>query len=287
MLLFFRATTIFYLFVLVITSCAVPIENSQYRLQYNLKEGQQYSYTMSVDMNINQEMMGQQMNISTTIESPSTITISEEGEQYGFSAKFGEMSMSMIMMDMPPQEMAVNMDFLTSKMVINKQGKVLRDTVMIDEEKSSNPQVVQSVKDQASQFSGRTFIEFPEKELKPGDTWKVEMNDTTSPMGGVMLMNGVVTYTFQAVVDTLGKKCARIALVMDEGTVEMDMNVQGSSMSGDGDMYMDGVSYVELENGMTLHSVMKQDMDVRMAVTGQQNMIIVMNIGTSIGIQRN
>jgi hypothetical protein len=116
-------------------------------------------------------------------------------------------------------------------------------------------------------------IEFPAKPITVGESWEIAHTDTLDPSGkGSSVRSAKATYRLEALVDTLGTRCARIRSTtqfefsvqqqIQYGTVYGTVSVQGTGTAR-------GVAYVEVKSGFLVARQEDSETQMEMAFSGQ------------------
>jgi hypothetical protein len=116
-------------------------------------------------------------------------------------------------------------------------------------------------------------IEFPAKPITVGESWEIAHTDTLDPSGrGSSVRSAKATYRLEALVDTLGTRCARIRSTTQfefsvqqqtqYGTVSLTVSVQGTGTAR-------GVAYVEVKSGFLVARQEDSETQMEMAFSGQ------------------
>jgi hypothetical protein len=88
---------------------------------------------------------------------------------------------------------------------IQRNGKVLK--VQREQQGQPNPALPQGLQPNMGDTMSQFFVPFPDKDLKPGDTWSFK-GDMPAPFGGKMTLKTKSTFLGVETVD--GVKCAKI-----------------------------------------------------------------------------
>ncbi|MEM9478861.1 MAG: hypothetical protein AAGA58_04270 [Verrucomicrobiota bacterium] len=103
---------------------------------------------------------------------------------------------------------------------------------------------------------------FPDKPLKPGDTWEHTID---MPMGQLGKMETKMNYTFAGMDERNGKKYPKLTFT---GEVSGEANVAGNAMIQFKDSDINGWLLWDEESGLATYS--ETDMDMTMAIGGAQ-----------------
>lgn len=116
-------------------------------------------------------------------------------------------------------------------------------------------------------------IEFPAKPITVGESWEIAHTDTLDPSGkGSSVRSAKATYRLEALVDTLGTRCARI-----RSTTQFEFSVQQQTQYGtvsvQGTGTARGVAYVEVKSGFLVARQEDSESQMEMALSGQIEMV--------------
>jgi hypothetical protein len=116
-------------------------------------------------------------------------------------------------------------------------------------------------------------IEFPAKPITVGESWEIAHTDTLDRSGkGSSVRSAKATYRLEALVDTLGTRCARI-----RSTTQFEFSVQQQTQYGtvsvQGTGTARGVAYVEVKSGFLVARQEDSESQMEMAFSGQIEMV--------------
>jgi hypothetical protein len=116
-------------------------------------------------------------------------------------------------------------------------------------------------------------IEFPAKPITVGESWEIAHTDTLDRSGkGSSVRSAKATYRLEALVDTLGTRCARI-----RSTTQFEFSVQQQTQYGtvsvQGTGTARGVAYVEVKSGFLVARQEDSETQMEMALSGQIEMV--------------
>jgi len=116
-------------------------------------------------------------------------------------------------------------------------------------------------------------IEFPAKPITVGESWEIAHTDTLDRSGkGSSVRSAKATYRLEALVDTLGTRCARI-----RSTTQFEFSVQQQTQYGtvsvQGTGTARGVAYVEVKSGFLVARQEDSESQMEMALSGQIEMV--------------
>jgi hypothetical protein len=236
-----------------------------------VSKGQEFNQQMDMNMDITQSMGGQEMKMNNNSSLTSKFKVMNV-------LSTGNISLEASNWDIKTQTKAPMMDTTVTlqgkqgpvfMMDINKYGKVVSKTI-------TDSTDIKGVNIGNNLVSSGIFCEFPEKDvLKVGEKWSINKNDTISQMGGRIGINYTSEFTLGAVEVVEGKSLQKILL---SGNVEMggkakqmgmDIFIEGTGVST-GTIFIDPVTKVININNTVI------ELDMNLAITGQQNMTIPM-----------
>lgn len=260
-----------------------------YTLKFNMKKGDSFDYTMNMDMTMKQEMMGQQVDVSTAMQMGYLFEVT--GDSAGW--KQVSATISKVAMDMNAGGMQIKVDSddpatdstnpmgIVGKVfgamkggqfsfTINEKGEVGAVTGMkemmqriIQNSGIDNPDMMMASfgksfdEQQFRQNLQQSFSVYPDKPVKPGDTWKRTLNMNNN--GVQMKLDN--TYTLVGVNgDDAELKVASVISSDADSSSVMGMQVE---MNGT----MDGNMHYLLESGLPQQGTM--DMNMNMKMTGE------------------
>ena len=237
-----------------------------------VSKGQELNYKVDMTMDMVQSVGGQEMKFNTTASSTLKNQITEVTPD-------GKTNMIVSSWDAK----------VTTKMVkdttMTFQGKVGSSTKMTFDKHGN---LLSKLKVDTAQTNGNlagldnninsiVFCEFPENPIKVGDKWTKEHSDSiaAAPLGKIE-MKIQSEYSFDGIETLDGKKFLKITVnstlhVTGKGTMQgMDLTIDGSGVKKDDILVNPDNSVVNSDNSTT-------EMDMNIAVVGQQNMTIPMN----------
>ncbi len=249
-----------------------------YKLAFRMKKGQRLTYKMKTSTEQSMEMMGQEM--TSAVNGASSLhmeveDVSKDGHitfVYAIDSLWTHVKSSMAQLDSTIK----NPEGLIGKrtrVTMSATGKKI-NSVVVDSAKLS--MVMQMAGLRQNSFS---FLELPDKELKPGDSWAHDKADTMAQGGGKIVINTATTYTVAGEVDTLGYKCLRLTS-KGKITLKGEGMQMGAKLFFEGEGPASGVSYFAIKEGLLVAVVSNSDMEATIAVTGQQNMTIPQSTST-------
>ena len=282
-----KKTTILFLAVIVyITSCKTTSEVVDLKLQ--MPKGSQYEYTTAVDMNMTQNVQGQEIKMKNKMTFVYLFDIiSDSANWKTVTSTIQQMKMEM---DAMGQNMSIDTDNMSdtsgpmgmmNKMfggikgkqfsfTINDKGEVGKVTGMRELVESMVPADMPNREQALQQMSGsineesfrqniqQTFAVFPKQPVKIGESW----TDTTTMSNQGMMTKSVNNYTLESVND--GKAVIKVTSALSSAQAQingMDMTLNGSN---------NGKYTYDMSTGMVLSGDLKMIMDMEMSTQGQK-----------------
>ena len=295
--------------MLIFFSCGGSKE--KYTLEYNLNAGDVFEQSMVVDMKINQNMMGQSMDIGTSIQMDALYNINavqDETIDFNYSIELMKMDMNMGEMNFSfssdtedefatPTNMGPMLKSVTKipfNMIIDKRGNVQSITGLekimesmvnafddtIDE--ATKQQMIAQFEQQFGAESmqsnfNQSLTAFPENPVKIGESWK----SSTKINSGMVKMEMDTKTTLKsvkgdiAILETKGNiSTGDTPIEQTVNGMEMRMNIKGTQT---------GTSEIDLKTGWMLKSEIVQDLTCETEVQGMK---IPQNITSTITIYR-
>lgn len=254
-------------FVLLAFSGVVAATGQEkFVLKYTMDKGKVFLYEDVIDAKSSQEMMGQEMK-STTFSRSINRWVVEDVR--GDGSMVVVMSADSMVMRVKNPRMDTTM---TPKEMIGKRRKVVLTPRGVVTERA----VVDSVKIEGMRGSvmreGGRYHQFSPDPVAMGGKWTASILDTVESMGGKMFNSASMEYTLIGKEDKLGRECLKIGYA---GTIAtngkgamrgMEVYMEGTGKTA-GTMYWD-------PRGMEVFEESTVDMDMTIAVTGQQSMTI-------------
>ncbi|MFP4661590.1 MAG: DUF6263 family protein [Halanaerobiales bacterium] len=186
----------------------VCLAEKTYDLSFNLQEGSNYDINLEATTTINQEIMGQSMEMGQSITASYTYNIKERTDQdiYKIDMEMGNMSFDFTKFDLTDAEEEIDLESLNEEMSylndmmtdvdiemeMDKYGKVISMNGLEEYinnmyeyaiENSEDPETVTAYQNMASQFNDQVMMEsmsqysvfMPGKKVSVGETWTQEM----------------------------------------------------------------------------------------------------------------
>lgn len=175
------------------------------------------------------------------------------------------------------------LDDYETHLVCNRRGETVSQTLV---SRDTSAAVAQSVRRQAlEQLTGggvrmRLLVEFPNGPLTPGMQWTRSFSDTVTAgvVGQKIATTMDLRYTFEGLLDTLGRRCAVVRVESTRYLLSGTAEQMGMSMGISGDGILTSRYVVEVETGLPLVVETKAQIDQRMTLYDQSNTVIPMTI---------
>jgi len=250
--------------------------SQEFKTPLKVVKGQEYNYQTDMVMDITMTMGAQEMKMSSSSSAVSKNKIeallADGGVEVSMAAYDAVVSSKMMMIDT-----VMRFDGKVSptyKLQLNKYGRLVSKTKT--DTTGINLPGAKAFPDNALVSSG-LFCEFPEKNLKIGEKWNVEHSDSVdnAGMGGKLGFLVKTEYTLGAKEVLEGKDVQKInyTSTLDlegKGKMQgMDFFIEGSGVQN-GDMFIDPTTKVIVQNKMVM------ELDMTVAVSGQQSMTMPM-----------
>ena len=250
------------------------VANSQdAMLKYNFVKGKTYVLNTQLNNNIVQTMGGQEMKMESGINSTSEFLV-ENVDEKGNATILVSLKDASVASKIPAMGRDTTMKFNDlneqTRVVITSAGKNISSA-------SVSAGNVSMMLGSVEKFT--KFIQLPEKSVKVGEKWSDKLVDSikSSPQSPVNL---VITTDFEfsfvgtEVVD--GVELTKISF-----TGALQINGSGNQMGMDlfveGNGKSEGVLYFNPKSSLVVKTDTNTEMDMNIAVSGQQNMTMPMN----------
>jgi hypothetical protein len=275
------------LVMIYFSSCKSTSEIVSLKLQ--MPVGNTYEYTFVMDMNMDQNVMGQQMKISNKMTMGYVFEVLKDSAGWKtMRSTIGRIRMDMDMMgrtmtidsnepvsDTIPGSAQMYNAFAGMKgkqftFTINDKGQVgevkglkeMRESIVKDmpDGDKVDQQLESSFNEESfKQNLEQSFNIFPDKDVAVGDSWKKTMNMKSQGMN----IKSENTYTLESIKDGKAHIKVKTGLSTDKTTAENGMEI---TMKGTGD----GVYTFEQSTGMVMDGDVKMKMDMEMSMNGQK-----------------
>jgi hypothetical protein len=236
------------------------------KLTYNLKKGQNYAYENKMNMDINQEMMGQEINMTTDITTSSKFSVDKvSAKEITILQSYGEIKTHIKSPMFDSTIVSKDLEGKNITLVIKPNGEKI---------KSEMPD---SLKAELSGLSGNSrLIKYPENSINFGEKWKESLNDTIDQMGGKINSVSDIEYTFVKIEKKNNHECYQLTVTGDM-TLSGKFTQMGMEMYLEGKGKISGTIYIDIKTGMIIYEEDQTEINSNISVTGQENMVIPMS----------
>jgi hypothetical protein len=247
---------------------SVAMAGEKYTLRYGLKKGDVYRYADIADSKSTQEMMGQEMKSTSLARMISRCVVEDvtgDGTQT-LVLSYDSMTVATKSPRMDTTMVMTNLIGKRSRMKLSATGT------------TSGRETIDSVEIQGMRRGGafreaQRFHGFPDTAVTVGSSWRTKVVDTTNVMGQKMQTTIASTYTLTGTEQVGGAECLRIGYKGDSGVEGKGTNM-GMEMYIEGKGTIAGSFLFDPRRGIVVSEEMKTDMEMTIAISGQQNMTI-------------
>lgn len=114
----------------------------------------------------------------------------------------------------------------------------------------------------------KLFLSYPADSVRVGTSWSNTTADTAGVGGIGVITTAFNTLTYSGIVDTLGVRCARVALASDSVSVRGQGGYQNNTVAVHGSGRLAGLYYIDLRTGLPLAGDIQSYVDMEFAVLG-------------------
>ncbi|GEM_PF-1187443 len=129
-------------------------------------------------------------------------------------------------------------------------------------------------------------LSFPKTAIPVGHQWTEEERDTVTEKHRKLITSAQVTYTLEAIVDTLQYRCARIRTERSNITLRGGGQMEFGNLSLEGSGRSQGLVYIELNTGFPVVRMEREDMELNFALQGQVELLGTTSQSFQILLQR-
>jgi len=261
---------------LILIATTVNIQAQTFKTTIKVSKGQEFDYQTNTIMDITQTMGTQEMkvyNASTSTTKNLINNVTKEGNIEVITSNCDAVNMMKMPMADTTKTEFKGMVGPSYKLLLNKTGK----TLSREKYDTTNMAPGTGTVDLNNKLiASGLFVEFPEKDIKVGDKWNKDITDSVAIMSGnKMGVNAKTDYTLAGVETIDGKQLQKVTF-----TSKMElggkMKIQGMDMFLEGTGVSSGISYLDPVTKVIYKNESEVEMDLTIAVTGQQNMTIPM-----------
>jgi len=258
--------------VLLLITVGFIAKSQEVQLKYNFVKGKTYSITTEMVNNVTQSMGGQEMKMESDINSNSDMTIEDVDKDGNATALFNLLNVS-VHSKMPAMGRDTTMNFNDlneqKRVVLSPIGKQLSETIL-------DPEKKMKMMGQMDNFT--KFTELPNKLIKVGDKWSSKTTDSTKASGQNPFDSNVTTEMEYSFVGKEVKDGKELVKVNYSGslTINGKGNQMGMELFMEGTGKTEGFAYLDPATFMIMYNEANTEMDMSIAITGQQNMTMPM-----------
>jgi hypothetical protein len=242
-----------------------------YKLAYQMKKGQRLKYKTIVEVQNSIEVQGNEMTSASNATHELHIDVEEIGKDGNIVYVYAVDSLRVNVQGGPQgNESYQNPEGVIGKrtrQIISALGRKIKSTVV------DSMFLPGSLAQRGARQFSLQFIELPAKTVKTGDSWSVNTPDTTTLIGGQIIVTPALNFTVVGEVDTMGYKCLRLTYngktALKGNGVNMGMNF---SIEGEGPT--SGTAYFAPKEGLLVAVIGNSDLETTVALTGQMPMTI-------------
>lgn len=274
---YLRSFMLLVLALLVISVVTKAGEGVQ--LRYSPVKNNVYSYVFSSSL---KQTMGD-IDMSTSMESEQTLdfrAVAVEKTSCTFNIRNSDFKVSVAGLSMagvPDTTMIVPATSVTESLELASNGTIISRRMQQSPDKQVHSPQTAMLGQLNKQSFQHLLIPLPAKKIAQGETWKQERRDT-SETGMITMM--IFQFSYLGMKDTLGKKCAVISCKSTMMAIEGSIAQMGVNMTIEGEGTARGTLFIESSSGMAVTGRVAVQADIRMAITGQENMIIPVDMET-------
>lgn len=254
------------------------------KLKYLLKSGDEFSYSQKTSM---KQSLGD-MDMTTSMEAGNDIIlrIKEAKEnKYKVETNFSSLKLSvsgLAQAGFPDTTLIVDIPESASEPIIVSEDGSIAEEKNQTKEKETGGMVgnmsATALRQSIKQTLKYVFSPLPNHLISIGDEWLRETSEEGTSRD--VKINAKWKYKFEGIIDTLGKRCAIITVKTNSLNMEGSITQMGMQMHVEGDGTANGRSIIEIANGMSLTGKVAMQLEMRMAVSGQDQMIMPISMET-------
>lgn len=240
-------------------------------LKYQFVMGKTYTYEVQLANNIIQSFGGQEMKMVMDISASSEFFIEKIAEN-------GDITIIELIKDISMHTVMMGRDTTMNFKDINEKNRVVytKDGKQISKELIDSASIP-DLAGTTNQISRLMYL--PEKAVKVGEKWQNVKTDKTeitdkNPIGTIINSNEDFTYVGKESQD--GKSFDKI-LIESTSTIEGKGIQMGMEMFMEGTGKTQGFAYFDSKTSVIVYSELNTDMDMNLAIAGQENMTIPMS----------
>ncbi len=240
-------------------------------LKYKFVEGTSIRYADTVDVQMTQEMMGQEMKMSQHIAAVTRYAVESVTAEGGAKliATNDTMQIKIKNPRMDTTMVPVELLHRRNRLTITSLGDI------------TGREVIDSIKATALMrgsggLGSREILRLPVLSAKPvkvGDSWTNTKVDSSKSDGGSSVLSSTMEYKMVGTEKYAGRTCVKLSYTGKLG-VNSKGTMGGMEVFTEGTGTVTGVAYFDTKSGVFVGDEGKTEMEMTAAVTGQQNMTI-------------
>ena len=251
--------------------------SSGYKLQYKGTPGDVHQFKIDTDMEMSMEMMGQEMNFTTQVinlisqkinqvDKEGTLNVSFIYDSLSFTSNNPQLAQAQSMVD----DVFKKIQGTEIQCRISGQGELL-DISSVDSLIPGQFKQMVNPRQTFSSFSPN----LPKNAVKIGDSWTAEKDMPVESSGMKMKINSKSNYTLVSTEKVAGKELLKISYTT-EMVIEGEGEQMGMNMAIEGDGEGKGHFLFDEKGGIIQDGQSETEMDLTIAISGAQNMIMPM-----------
>jgi hypothetical protein len=247
---------------------SVVMAGEKYTLRYSMKKGEVYRYADVADTKSTQEMMGQEMK-STSLARMTSRCVVEDVTGDGTQV----LVLSYDSMTVATKSPRVDTTMVMTGLIGKRSRMRLSATGTTTGRETIDSVEIQGMRRGGAFREAQRFHGFPDTAVSVGSSWQTKVVDTTNVMGQKMQTTIAATYTLNGTEQIGGAECLRIGYKGESGVEGKGANM-GMEMYIEGKGALAGSFLFDPRRGIVVSEDMKTDMEMTIAISGQQNMTI-------------
>lgn len=261
------------LIITLVAFCGLVYSQENVMLKYNFVKGKTYILTTQLNSDVTRTMGPQEIKIETGINSNSEMQI-EDVDNNGNATSLVTLKNASIHTKVPVMNKDTTMNFNDlneqQRVVFSSTGKQISAVTI-------TPEKVLKMMNSASQFT--RIQNLPGKSVNIGEKWNDKLVDSTksSPQNPVdMVISTDMEYSLIGKEIKDGIELVKISF-SGAITITGKGNMQGMELFVEGTGKSEGFSYFNPKTSLVVNTESSTEMDMSIAVSGQQNMTMPMS----------
>lgn len=238
-------------------------------LTYRFLPGATYFYADTARSNQTQEMMGQEMKV-TTLTTMRTRLVAEKVNADGSMVLVSSLDSMTVSSKSPMKD--------TTMVMTDLLGKRIRLTVapggaVLNRETIDSVRIAGLMGRAMSMRESARLHRLSKDPVGVGSTWKSDVVDSADMMGGKLVSHIKMDYTVAGKTVCQGRSCLQVGFKGEIG-MEGKGSMMGMELFMEGKGKTSGTFFFDPVQGLTIQESSSTDTEMTAAVTGQQNMTI-------------